>query len=134
MKNSNINPDDSPFGDEIFRYTRKDAIRDGYLLDITSAAKQRANLELPAAITLGLWEHVAPKQPFRADHPVVPDLCDGVAFALAGLTKTRKFELQDGEILFFEFKSQGIKHAVKLVLGPGDHGEPVVTIMLPNED
>ena len=36
-------PGDDLFGDEVFRYTRQDAIRDGYLLDITQSAKQRAD-------------------------------------------------------------------------------------------
>ena len=127
-------PSDDLFGDEIFRYTRQDAIRDGYLLDITPSAKQRADLKIPTAITLGLWESLTVKEEFRAEHPVVLDLCDGVAFARAGLTTSRWFDGDHGGILLFKFKTQGRTVNVKFVLGPGDDGRSVATIMLPAED
>jgi hypothetical protein len=134
MRRLGDDSDDDFFGDEIFRYTRQDAIRDGYLLDISTAARARADLKLPSAITLGLWEALARGEKFNPHHPAVMDLCDGVAFAAAGLTSSEWFDREDGGTLFFTFKSCGRKLSAKFVLGPGDDAMPVVTIMLPGED
>jgi hypothetical protein len=126
-------PNEDLFGQEIFRYTRQNAIRDGVLLDITETVRTRATVKLPAVITIALWEALAGAEPFRPDHPAVDDLCDGVAFAAAGLVSSEWSDCDDGGILVFGFTSGARKFSVKLVRGPSDEGLPVMTIMLPDE-
>jgi len=125
---------DDLFGGEIFRYTRADAIRDGYLLDLKISASIRAGLRLPTVMTVGLWERLAGEALFSPDHPVVLDLCDGIAFAEADLTPPELVDQNEfGKLTVFEFRRGQTKLKVKLVIGPGDDGRPVATIMLPNE-
>lgn len=132
MSSSN-DPNEDLFGRQIFRYTRQDAIRDGVLLDVTETLRTRAAVKLPAVITIALWESLAGDERFRPDHPTVNDLCDGVAFAAAGLVSSEWSDCDDGGTLLFGFTSGVRKFTVKLMLGPGDEGLPVMTIMLPDE-
>lgn len=125
--------DDDPIGREIFRYTRHNAIRDGYLLDITETARTHALLNLPTVITLGLWETLVGDERFTADHPAVRDVCDGVAFEVCGLAIGNDWS-RDGKTLTFKFSRGFRRLTAKLVLGPGDGGLFVTTIMLPSED
>jgi hypothetical protein len=126
-------PNEDLFGQEIFRYTRQHAVRDGVLLDITETVRTRADVKLPAVITIALLETLAGAERFRPDHPAVNDLCDGVAFAAAGLIASEWFDCEDGGTLLFGFASGSRKFSAKLVVGPGDEGLPVMTIMLPDE-
>lgn len=126
-------PNEELFGREIFRYTRQDAIRDGVLLDISETVRTRADVRLTAVISLALWETLAAAERFRPDHPAVNDLCDGVAFARAGLVASDWSDREDGGTLLFDFSTGTRKLKAKLVLDPGDDGLPVITIMLPDE-
>jgi hypothetical protein len=126
------NPDDDLFGREMFRYTRQDAIRDGYLFAITEMAKTHAYLNLPTAITLGLWKMLVGGEPFTAEHQAVKDLCEGVGFDAAGLAIGNDWaDGADGGTLLFKFTTRSCKLKAKLVLGPGDDGLPVITIICP---
>ena len=47
--------------DVVYSYTRKQAIEDGVLIDVTEQAKE-AGFKIPVAITSSLWYgHVVPK-------------------------------------------------------------------------
>ena len=56
---------DGFWGEPLFGYTRADALRDGVLLDITETARLCARLEVPTAVTAGLWKALAPGEPFN---------------------------------------------------------------------
>ena len=70
---------------------------------------------------------------FRPDHAAVNDLCDGVAFARAGLVANDWSDREDGGTLLFDFGTGVRKMKAKMVLDTGDDGFPVITIMLPEE-
>ena len=118
-------------GDFHFRYTRAQALRDGLLLDITPAAREHAEIPVHTVLTLGLWRTLAGNAAFTADDPRVKDLCYGLLFAAVGLTPGR-WSGQD--TLRFGFKTGERQLEAKLVLGPGDDGELVATLMLLAED
>jgi len=81
-------------------YTRKQAISDGVLVDVTDMAKE-AGIKYPVALTAAR-------------------LTEG------SILKFRcYFIMGENHKRLIEFKS---------VCGPGDKGEPVITIMLPWED
>lgn len=126
-------PDDDRLGRDIYRYTRQEAIHDGYLLDITETARRHALLNSPTVITLGLWKTLAGNEPFTADHPALKDLCDGLAFEISGLAIGNDWS-EDGVTLRFKFSTGSRQLSAKLVLGPAYGGLLVVTIMLPSED
>ena len=52
-----IKTNESPFGEVIYAYTRKQAIADGVQIDVTKTA-QEAGIKFPAFITRGVFASV----------------------------------------------------------------------------
>jgi hypothetical protein len=125
---------DDLFGDEVFRYTRADALQDGILLDITDTARICGRVVVPAAMTIGLWQHVAGGEAFAPADERVKDVCYALAFASVGLIPSQRFEGPQSETMLYGFEMQGRSIEVKAVAHPGDNWEPVLTLMLPTED
>jgi hypothetical protein len=141
-------PDEDPvFGDVIYSYTRKQAIEDGVLVDITEMAKE-AGIKYPVAITsTAFFGYVAP-DPMPPGQDLKGRLWD--LFSMFKLAAKRT----DGPELLFkvQFVLNGIRvgpeekpvrnidHTWKLVevtlqavCGPGDDSAPVITLMLTDE-
>lgn len=124
-----------PPGFEIIsRYTRKEAIEDGVLYDITELAKE-AGHRFPVAISTGV--HVlateAQEKGGRDYKGVIWDIISVLTFAI-------KASKKGGNVIYFTVKIwskyTGKDQDVKLycVCGEGDNMEPVLTIMLISED
>jgi len=120
---------------EIYRYTRQQAIADGMLTDVSGLARE-AGFRFPVAVTNTVWAEI-----------IVPD-DDG---KIAGQSeKGRLWDVlmclryaiskSNGNVdrLIFSVLvlRNGNVEKVKLraICHPGDNGEPVLTIMYPNED
>ena len=120
--------------DVIYSYTRAQALADGVLVDVTETAKE-AGITYPVAVTSGLWhKYVVPDEPSKLHcQSTEGRLWDTLwlfRYAAAGFS---------GDLLYYEvlYVMEGRKmNKVKLkaLCGPGDNGEPVITIMLPDED
>lgn len=119
--------------DYLFIYTRAQAIEDNLLRDISEFAKD-AGFKFPVAITQAAWaeciavdvDDVAQDETGRTW-----DVLNCLRYAASRGGPTR--------ILHFDvLVSRGGKPPrfvrLKAHCGPGDHGEPVITVMLPNED
>ena len=129
------NPDQQP--QPIYRYTRAQAIDDGMLIDLTewaSATKGfHGGFRVPLAVTAGVWADLnaipASKQSSQDVRGRVHDLLwmASLAARRAGETSTVNFQV----IMHLGRTS---RQTYKLMIHPGDHGEPVVTILRPNED
>ena len=128
-----MNPE-LPFGGSGFRYTRAEALRDGVLHDITGVAAECADLQVPAALTQGLWRALAGNAPFNPKDPRLRELCYGFAFAAAGLTPGGWAGRKDGGEFAFRFRQGACWMHARLLVSPGDQGEPVVTFTLPRDD
>jgi len=119
----------------IFAYTRKQAIEDGVLVDITDTAKE-AGLRFPTAITATAWsEYVAVPDGVTGqdERGRLWDIAWMLRFAIA------KQKLDGPEILFeLLVKNEEIRPqqpvTLKAIIGPGDDPAPVITIMLAHED
>ncbi len=121
--------------DIIHRYTRAQAIADGVLVDATKLAHE-AGFRFPVALTRAAWEKCV----------TVPEgvLCqdeEGRLWDVLHMLYGAIRRGQDGSEVPFQVhvrnsNRRGRPPAVQLraVCGPGDEGEPVVTIMLPGED
>jgi hypothetical protein len=129
------------FGPAISTYTRAMAIEDGVLIDITDIAKT-AGLKFPVAVTHTVWNLYIEWKQGDSDQQTHQDqsgrLWDIVWMARHGISGAKD---QSSQIHFYldciprDGKSKrGIPITLKLHLGPGDQGEPVLTIMLPEED
>lgn len=137
------------FGDVIFSYTRAQAITDGVLVDVTETAKE-AGFRWPVAITRTAWEDCVTWSDEDCERQVHQDesgrLWDILTMAIHAIrlaaSNARKGVPQDLSLMFFELyrvprdgeSTRPQLTRLKIVAGPGDNGEPVITIMLPNED
>jgi len=117
--------DDQPLGPIIFSYTRKQAIEDGVLVDVTSLARQRG-FKIHTVITCAAVAEITcgcePTEAFyqSAILATFKTLYDEIRKPANHNTDRIHFRLAD-------------LHLWSLV-GPGDEGEPVLTIMLESED
>jgi len=120
----------------ICTYTRKQAIEDGVLIDVSQTAKE-AGFRYPVAVTNTLWgRYIEPPTKAKTyGQSVEGRLWDVVWLCRVRATKAEgsRFEFQ---VIFQDGPAPRDRHTPTLiaVCGPGDHHEPVVTIMLPEDD
>lgn len=132
-------PDDqNPFADApiVYQYSRKQAIEDGVLVDLTSWASE-TGFRIPVACTQSVWaDHIEPPEGTaemgqsergRA-HDLIWMLFVAIRRAPPGESELRF------DVLFLNKKFEHETVTLKAVCGPGDEGEPVLTVMLPHED
>ena len=129
------------FGEVIHRYTRAQALDDGILIDASVIACE-AGFKWPVALTAAAWSECVTwsdadnqRQAYQDQSGRLWDVLFMAAYAIRSannIDRQLKFGLQciphDG------LSTESQRHHLKLVLGPGDDGEPVITIMLPEED
>lgn len=128
----------NPFEDApiIFSYSRQQAIDDGVLVDLTSWARE-TGFRIPVACTHAVWtEYIEPSddtaemgqsQRGRA-HDVLWMLYLAIKRSVPGQPALRY------EVLFLNEQLEHETVTLKAVCGPGDSGEPVMTIMQTHED
>ena len=129
------------FGNVISTYTRAQAIEDGELVDVGSIA-QEAGFKWPVALTAAVWadcvawtEDDSRQQVYQDESGRLWDVLYMASYAI----RTRR---DSGDRLLFQLyrvprdgrSSEAVLTTLKLIVGPGDAGEPVITILLPNED
>ncbi|HRU80516.1 MAG TPA: hypothetical protein P5515_08440 [Methanolinea sp.] len=132
----------SPFSNEeiIFAYTRADAISDGVLIELSDQMVSEAGIKVKVAVTRPvLDDYLAPSYldelPGQSVEGRTWDLLwmFGCAARRSRHASTIQFR-----VLFVTMKESGSivteDLLLKAVCGPGDEGEPVITIMLPWED
>ena len=117
----------------IASYSRAQAISDGVLINVTATAQQ-IGFRFPTALTAAVWKtHVdIPRDTAgRLDN-------DGLWDILLGLRNSAKEGATKDTLLFtaklnnFWYPTEPVQ--LKAVCSPGDDGEPVITIMFPEED
>ena len=132
---------ESIFGDVIYTYTRAQAIEDGVLINPGTVTAE-AGFRWPVAITADAWadcvawgEDDSAKQTHQDQAGRLWD----VLFMASHAVRTSK-EPRD-RILFQLYRVPRDGHTTKaelvtlrMIVGPGDSGEPVITILLPHED
>lgn len=123
---------DNIFGDVISSYSRAQAIEDGVLVDVSSVA-QEAGLRFPVALTRAAWElcvTVPPKARCQNEAGRLWDAVSMLRFAIK--TGGGGSELRYSLIVVTAKGRRRI--TLKSICGPGDDAEPVITVMLPEED
>ncbi len=124
----------------IFAYTRADAISDGVLIELPDQIVSEAGVKVKVAVTRAVWDdYLSPSYldelPGQSVEGRTWDLLwmFGCAARRSRHANTIQFR-----VLFATMEESGsiITEDVllKAVCGPGDEGEPVITIMLPWED
>jgi hypothetical protein len=119
--------------DIVYAYTRAQAIADGVLIDVTRYANE-AGLRYPTAVTSAVW----------AAYVAVPEACPwqdeaGRLWDILWMLRYAIGRSKSVSVLQFTVLVQNDGRGprevkLKAVCGPGDDGEPVITVMLPRED
>ena len=129
------------FGEVISMYTRAQAIEDGQLIDVSETA-QEAGFTLPVAMTATVWADCVTWTEDDNEGQAYQDesgrLWDVLNMAYHGI-RTNK---ASGDQLLYQLyrvprdghSTEAVLITLKLIIGPGDTPEPVITILLPNED
>ena len=120
--------------DLIFSYSRKQAIEDGVLIDVTGMAKE-AGFKWPVAVTVTVWnQYIVPEEELVS----AGQSKEGRLWDVLNVLRIAAFQQNSSEIVFkVTFLTAPDKQEfvhLKALSGPGDEGEPVITIMLPEED
>jgi hypothetical protein len=121
--------------DLIHRYTRAEAIADGVLIDVSAVARE-AGIRYPVALTRAAWEKCVAVLPGVLCQDESGRLWD-VLFLLACAARRggSRPVLRFGVHVRNDNRERTPPLVrLKAVCGPGDSGEPVVTVMLPEED
>ena len=128
------------FGDPIHIYTRAQALEDGFLVDVTETAKE-AGFRVPVALTRAAWadcvewsEKDTQRQTYQDQAGRLWDVLWMAINAARRNTQRESFQFQ-----LYRVPRGGRSMRPRLTrlvckIGPGDSGEPVITIMLPGED
>lgn len=136
--NNHHQPDRGVFDDAevIHRYTRKQAIEDGVLVDLSEWARE-VGFKIPVACTAAVWhEYVVPPEGTRElgqsergrGHDLVWMCYVAIRRAEPGAPALHF------DVLFLGADRRQHEVRLQVVCGPGDDGEPVITILKLDED
>jgi hypothetical protein len=124
---------DAVFGDVIFRYTRKQAIEDGVLVDITEAAKD-AGIKYPVAITSTAFFGYVALDPMPPGQDLKGRLWDLIWMFSVAMRRTSGSEVHFQILFVMPDSPEPREVTLKAICGPGDDPTPVLTIMRMDED
>lgn len=133
-----LQPLDEVFGKPIHTYTRQQAIDDGHLIDVSGMARE-AGITFPVAITRTAWADCVEwgeADSKRQCHQDEGGRLWDVLWMLSRAARRGGSEIRY-QLYRVPRGGRGIRPrltALKAICGPGDQGEPVITIMLPEED
>jgi hypothetical protein len=121
--------------DLIHRYTRAEAIRDGVLIDVSAVARE-AGILYPVALTRAAWARCVTVPAGVQCQDEAGRLWDVVWLLACAVRRGANVQ----EVRFgVHVRNDNRERTpplvrLKAVCGPGDEGEPVITIMSPDED
>lgn len=138
MHNDPLNND--PFGELIYSFSRAQALEDGVLIDVTETAHE-VGFRLPVALTSAAWHQTVEWTEADTRRQTPQDeagrLWDVIWMAyLAARRASGGCRVQFNVLVVPRGGAARRPRLMTLTMniGPGDDGEPVITIMLPNED
>ena len=127
----------NPFHDApvIYRYTRAQALEDGVLVDLTEWAKE-SGFTIPVACTAAVWhQYITPPEDTKELGQSERGRGHDVLWMLyLAIRRSRGGDRVLFEVIFLNARKQHETVQLKCLCGPGDDGEPVLTILLSHED
>ncbi|MCU7804236.1 MAG: hypothetical protein KZQ96_13645 [Candidatus Thiodiazotropha sp. (ex Lucinoma borealis)] len=138
---TNTKTTESFFGEVIYSYTRAQAIEDGVLIEVGSLVKVNV-FKWPVALTSAAWADCVAWSDDDSEKQVHQDQSGRLWDVLYMATYEIRNSNGSGEQMLYQLfrvprdgeATEAEIVTLKLIVGPGDDGEPVITIMLPNED
>jgi hypothetical protein len=132
----NTNQNNSPFGDVIYAYTRKQAVADGVQVDVTKTA-QEAGIKYPMFLTRAVFDAYVAVPPDVTAQDEAGRLWDVVWMTRFGILRARPGVDRIPVALYVRNDNRAAK-LVKLIAQCGaldiDDPQPAITVMLPDED
>lgn len=127
------------FGDPISVYSRADALRDGVLIEADPELCREAGILWPVAISDHLWGYIEPDNLAEMPGQSVSGRSWDLLWMFATSAKMSRGESRIKFRVSFQMKTGRTRPRVETipiiaVCGPGDDGEPVITLMLPEDD
>ncbi len=127
----------SPFGDIIYSYTRKQALADGFQVEVTKTA-QEAGIRLPVFITRAAFEKFVAVPPGVEGQVEAGRLWDVVWMLRFAILRSRPGTDRIPVALYVRQSNYQRPQLVKLIAQCGpldiDDPQPSITVMLPDED
>jgi hypothetical protein len=122
------------FGSVIYSYTRAQAIEDGVLADVSTMARE-AGFKFPVAVSSGVFAVLSPEQ-MPQGQDFNGRLWDLLTILRMAIRRSAPgTDRVDFAPLFVKSSSMSpVPVEMYCKVGPGDEGEPVMTVMLPHED
>lgn len=135
MSNCATEHTDSLFGNSLVSsYSRAEAIADGVLIDVSAIAKE-TGIRYPVALTQEVHARYVALTPMAKR---MGNDEDGRLWDVLWMFRCAALQTSSSVLTFEAFvvtdRRKPSRVALKAVCGPGDDGEPVITITLPEED
>ena len=124
------------FGPPIYTYTRKQALADGFQVDVTTTA-QEAGIRFPFFITRAVWDNYVAVPPGVTGQDEAGRLWDLVWMTRFGIIRAKP-GVDRIPVALYVRNDNHRSRLVKLVATCGpldiDDPQPAITLMLPDED
>jgi len=119
----------------VYAYSREQAIADGVLVDVTEQAKA-IGFRIPTVVTATLYQgYVEPPAGLAGEgQSVTGRLHDLLTLALFAAKRAVNSDRVYFKVSFLMYPGHSETVEVIAHIGPGDSAEPVLTIMLPEDD
>ena len=128
--------ENSPFGEIIFAYTRKQALADGVQVDVTTTAME-AGITFPMFLTRAVFDAYVAVPPNVTGQDEAGRLWDVVWMTRFAILRARPGVDRIPVALYLRNDNLAAR-LVKLIATCGpldmDDAQPAITVMLPNED
>ena len=129
-------PQNSPFGEVIFAYTRKQALADGIQVDVTTTA-QEAGIKFPMFLTRAVFDTYVAVPAGVTGQDEAGRLWDIVWMTRFGIIHARPGVDRIPVALYVRNNDRAAR-LIKLIAQCGpldmDDAQPAITVMLPEED
>ena len=120
--------------DLIHRYTRAEAIADGVLIDVSATAKE-AGFKYPVALTAAAWARCVAVPQGVLGQDEAGRLWDVLTMLRYALRRQGGAEVRFGVHVRNDNRERTPPLVrLKALCGLGDRGEPVLTVLMPDED
>ena len=117
-------------------YTREMALEDGQLVDLSEADGAKGHFKFPLACTAAVWALI--EKACGIEYGKDCNDLAGVLHDICWMSKSPCAKALDPTTRVFPviiaLDGKQVEHTFKIVCGPGDTPEPVLTLMFPEED
>ena len=132
----NPNQNESPFGEVIYSYTRKQAVADGVQVDVSTTAKE-AGIRFPVFLTRTVFDAYVTVPPNVSGQDEAGRLWDIVWMLRFAILRSRSGQDRIPVALYVRNDNRRAQ-LVKLIAQCGpldmDEPQPAITVMMPDED